>query len=134
MKKLEQLYEGKAKKVFKTDDPNLYIVDYKDDATAFNGLKKGTIEGKGIINNSKTKIILNLEDDEAERVQETLHLSDAETMEVTHFERGNGLISTNNNNVMVEFKASPLEKDLITTDRRELREILERKRREQESA
>ena len=51
MKKLEQLYEGKAKKVFKTDDPNLYIVDYKDDATAFNGLKKGTIEGKGIINN-----------------------------------------------------------------------------------
>ena len=48
--------------------------------------------GKGIINNSKTKIILNLEDDEAERVQETLHLSDAETMEVTHFERGNGLI------------------------------------------
>ena len=90
--------------------------------------------GKGIINNSKTKIILNLEDDEAERVQETLHLSDAETMEVTHFERGNGLISTNNNNIMVEFKASPLEKDLITTDLRELREILERKRREQESA
>ena len=44
-------------------------------------------------------------------------------MEVTHFERGNGLISTNNNNIMVEFKASPLEKDLITTDRRELREI-----------
>lgn len=90
--------------------------------------------GKGIINNSKTKIILNLEDDEAERVQETLHLSDAETMEVVHFERGTGLISTNNNNVMVEFKASPLEKDLITTDRRELREIVERKRREQESA
>ena len=55
-------------------------------------------------------------------------------MEVTHFERGNGLISTNNNIIMVEFKASPLEKDLITTDRRELREILERKRREQESA
>ena len=51
MKKLEQLYEGKAKKVFKTDDPALYIVDYKDDATAFNGLKKGTIEGKGVINN-----------------------------------------------------------------------------------
>ena len=77
------------------------------------------------------KIILNLEDDEAERVQETLHLSDAETMEVTHFERGSGLISTNNNNIMVEFKASPLEKDLITTDRRELRELLERKRQEQ---
>ena len=90
--------------------------------------------GKGIINNSKTKIILNLEDDEAERVQDTLHLSDAETMEVTHFERGNGLISTNNNNIMVEFKASPLEKDLITTDRRELREILERKRQEQSAS
>lgn len=57
--------------------------------------------GKGIINNSKTKIILNLEDDEAQRVQEALHLSDAETMEITHFERGHGLISTNNNNIMV---------------------------------
>lgn len=90
--------------------------------------------GKGIINASKTKIILNLEDDEAERVQEILHLSDAETMEVTHFERGNGLISTNSNNIMVEFKASPLEKDLITTDRRELREILARKKQEQASA
>lgn len=66
--------------------------------------------GKGIINNSKTKIILNLEDDEAQRVQEALHLSDAETMEITHFERGHGLISTNNNNIMVEFKASPLER------------------------
>ncbi|MCI8650311.1 MAG: phosphoribosylaminoimidazolesuccinocarboxamide synthase [Anaerotruncus sp.] len=51
MKKLEQLYEGKAKKVFATDDPEAYIVDYKDDATAFNGLKKGTIADKGIINN-----------------------------------------------------------------------------------
>ena len=103
------------------------------DLNDFFNLDEGRF-GKGIINNSKTKIILNLEDDEAERVQETLHLSDAETMEVTHFERGNGLISTNNNNIMVEFKASPLEKDLITTDRRELREILERKRREQEFA
>ena len=45
MEKLVQLYEGKAKKVFKTDDPELLIVDYKDDATAFNGLKKGTIAG-----------------------------------------------------------------------------------------
>ena len=54
MQKLEQLYEGKAKRVFKTDDPNLYIVDYKDDATAFNGLKKGTIVGKGVINNQMT--------------------------------------------------------------------------------
>ena len=49
-------------------------------------------------------------------------------MEITHFERGNGLISTNSNNIMVEFKASPLEKDLITTDRRELQELVERMR------
>ena len=62
--------------------------------------------GKGIINNSKTKIILNLEDEEAMRVQTILHLSEAETMAITHFERGNALISTNNNNVTVEFKAS----------------------------
>ena len=48
MKKLEQLYEGKAKKVFTTEDPDVLIVDYKDDATAFNGEKKGTIMGKGV--------------------------------------------------------------------------------------
>ena len=51
--KLEQLYEGKAKKVFATSDPNVVIVSYKDDATAFNGLKKGTIAGKGVINNQR---------------------------------------------------------------------------------
>lgn len=86
--------------------------------------------GKGIINNCKTKIILNLEDEEAQRVQQILHLSEAEVMEITHFERGNGLISTNNNNITVEFKCSQLEKDLITTDRRELLELLERVRRD----
>ena len=58
MQKLEQLYEGKAKKVFRTDDPELYIVDYKDDATAFNGLKKGTIAGKGVINNQMTNHLM----------------------------------------------------------------------------
>ena len=84
--------------------------------------------GKGIINNSKTKIVLNLEDEEAMRVQSILHLSEAETMAVTHFERGNGLISTNNNNVTVEFKASELEKELITTDRNELKKLLEREK------
>lgn len=57
MKELEMLYEGKAKKVFATDDPNLVIVDYKDDATAFNGLKKGTIVGKGVINNKMTNFL-----------------------------------------------------------------------------
>ncbi|MCR5522430.1 MAG: phosphoribosylaminoimidazolesuccinocarboxamide synthase [Clostridia bacterium] len=58
MQKQEQLYEGKAKKVFKTDDPNLLIVDYKDDATAFNGLKKGTIIGKGVINNRMSNLLM----------------------------------------------------------------------------
>ena len=82
--------------------------------------------GKGIINNCKTKIILNLEDDEAERVKDIFKLSEAEIMEITHFERGNGLISTNNNNITVEFKCSELEKSLITTDRRELQQILEK--------
>ena len=58
MNKTEQIYEGKAKKVFRTDDPELYIVDYKDDATAFNGLKKGTIAGKGVINNQMTNHLM----------------------------------------------------------------------------
>ncbi|MBQ8848743.1 MAG: ATP-binding protein [Clostridia bacterium] len=81
--------------------------------------------GKGIINNCKTKIVLNLEDEEAQRVQSILRLSEAELMEITHFERGNGLISTNNNNISVEFKCSQLEKNLITTDRRELQNIMQ---------
>ena len=60
MEKLEQLYEGKAKKVFKTNDPDVLIVSYKDDATAFNGEKKGTIVGKGAINNRMTNHIFKL--------------------------------------------------------------------------
>jgi phosphoribosylaminoimidazole-succinocarboxamide synthase len=60
MKKLEQIYEGKAKKVYRTDDPELVIVDYKDDATAFNGEKKGTIVGKGVINNRMTNHFMRL--------------------------------------------------------------------------
>ncbi|MCI9595941.1 MAG: phosphoribosylaminoimidazolesuccinocarboxamide synthase [Firmicutes bacterium] len=60
MEKLEQLYEGKAKKVFKTNDPKLFIVDYKDDATAFNGEKKGQIAGKGAVNNVMSNIIFQL--------------------------------------------------------------------------
>lgn len=60
MKKAAQLYEGKAKKVFATDDPNLCIVSYKDDATAFNGQKKGTILGKGAINNRLTNYFMKL--------------------------------------------------------------------------
>ena len=58
MKKLEQIYEGKAKKVYATDDPELVIVDYKDDATALDGLKKGTIVGKGVINNQMTNRLM----------------------------------------------------------------------------
>lgn len=60
MKKMEQLYEGKAKKVFATDDPNAYIVEYKDDATAFNGLKKGTIAEKGVINNKVSNFLMKM--------------------------------------------------------------------------
>ncbi len=58
MNKLEQLYEGKAKKVYSTEDPNVVIVSYKDDATAFDGLKKGTITGKGAINNQMTNFLM----------------------------------------------------------------------------
>lgn len=58
MQKLEQIYEGKAKKVFKTDDAQQYIVEYKDDATAFNGEKKGTIHSKGIVNNVVTNHLM----------------------------------------------------------------------------
>ena len=58
MEKKEQLYEGKAKKVFATEDPNLVIVSYKDDATAFDGTKKGTIRGKGAVNNRMSNFLM----------------------------------------------------------------------------
>ncbi len=60
MEKREQMYEGKAKKVYATDDPTLCIVSYKDDATAFNGEKRGTIMGKGVINNRLTNRLMRL--------------------------------------------------------------------------
>ena len=60
MTKGKQLYEGKAKKIFETDEPEILLVSYKDDATAFNGIKKGTILGKGIINNKVTNYIMRL--------------------------------------------------------------------------
>ena len=60
MEKTVQMYEGKAKKVFATDDENLCIVSYKDDATAFNGLKKGTIAGKGVVNNKMSNYLMQL--------------------------------------------------------------------------
>ncbi len=95
------------------------------DLVDFFALKGGKL-GRGILNNAKTKIILNMENAEAERIREELDLSEAELNAIVHFERGNGLISTNNNNLVVEFKASQLEKDLITTDRRDLQELKSR--------
>ena len=98
------------------------------DLVDFFALKEGKY-GKGILSNSKTKIILNLESREAERIREELDLSEAEMLAIQKFERGSGLISTNNNNLLVEFKASQLEKDLITTDRKDLQELKERLKR-----
>lgn len=95
------------------------------DLVDFFALKGGKL-GRGILNNSKTKIILNMENAEAEHIREELDLSEAEMNSIVHFERGTGLISTNNNNLIVEFKASQLEKDLITTDRRDLQELKRR--------
>jgi len=80
MKKLEQLYEGKAKRVYKTDDPDLYIVEYKDDATAFNGLKKGTITGKGSINNRVSNRIMKLLEEKGVPTHFVKQLSDRETV------------------------------------------------------
>ncbi|HIX65135.1 MAG TPA: phosphoribosylaminoimidazolesuccinocarboxamide synthase [Candidatus Anaerotruncus excrementipullorum] len=80
MEKREQLYEGKAKKVFATDDPNLYIVDYKDDATAFNGLKKGTIVGKGVINNRVTNHLMKMLESHGIPTHLVQQLSDRETL------------------------------------------------------
>ncbi len=80
MKKLEQLYEGKAKKVYKTDDPKCLIVDYKDDATAFNGEKKGQIVGKGVVNNTMSNIIFQLLEQKGVPTHYIEQLSDRETV------------------------------------------------------
>ena len=81
MEKREQLYEGKAKKVFLTDDPECYIVSYKDDATAFNGLKKGTIVGKGVINNKMSNLLMQKLEKEANIPTHFVEeLSDRETV------------------------------------------------------
>ncbi len=80
MQKLEQIYEGKAKKVFKTSDPDLVIVDYKDDATAFNGEKKGTIHNKGIINNRVTNHLMKLLEKEGVPTHFVKEISDRETI------------------------------------------------------
>ena len=79
MEKKEMLYEGKAKKVYTTEDPDVLIVSYKDDATAFNGLKKGTIVGKGAINNRMTNHIFKLLEKEGVPTHYIEELSDRET-------------------------------------------------------
>ena len=80
MEKKEQLYEGKAKKVFATDDPDLVIVSYKDDATAFNGLKKGTIAGKGAINNRMSNMMFRLMEKKGIPTHYVEELSERETL------------------------------------------------------
>ena len=80
MEKTEQMYEGKAKKVFATDSPDYCIVSYKDDATAFNGLKKGTILGKGAINNRVTNHLMRLLEKNGVPTHLVEELSDRETL------------------------------------------------------
>ncbi len=77
--KLEQLYEGKAKRVYATQDPEVVIVSYKDDATAFNGLKKGTITGKGAINNRMTNNLMRRLEEKGVPTHYIQELSDRET-------------------------------------------------------
>ncbi len=80
MQKKEQIYEGKAKKVYATDDPDLVIVSYKDDATAFNGLKKGQIAGKGAINNRVTNYLMGILEKEGVPTHFVQELNDRETV------------------------------------------------------
>ena len=80
MEQKEQLYEGKAKKVFATDDPEFLIVAYKDDATAFNGLKKGTIVGKGVINNKMSNRLMAMLEKNGIPTHYVRELSDRETL------------------------------------------------------
>ncbi|MFA6687930.1 MAG: phosphoribosylaminoimidazolesuccinocarboxamide synthase [Sphaerochaetaceae bacterium] len=79
MDRTNQVYEGKAKKVFATTDPEIYVVEYKDDATAFNGLKKGTIAGKGVINNRVTNHLMRLIEDNGIPTHYVRQISDRET-------------------------------------------------------
>ena len=80
MQKTEMLYEGKAKKVYATENPELYIVSYKDDATAFNGLKKGTIAGKGVINNRVTNYMMKMLEESGVPTHFVEEISDSETV------------------------------------------------------
>lgn len=102
------------------------------DLSDFFSLEDGRY-GRAIINNSKTKIILNLEPDEAEYVRETLKLTRTEIRSITQFERGEALISSNNNKVPVLVRASKVEQQLITTDRAELAAILKERQQTQKT-
>lgn len=104
-------------------------VSATQDLSDFFSLEDGRYD-RAIINNSKNKIILNLEPDEAEHVQETLKLTRTEVRAITQFERGEALISSNNNKVPVVIKASQIEKEMITTDRAELEAILRERQKE----
>ena len=99
------------------------------DMSDFFGLDDGKY-GRAIINNSKNKIVLNLEPDEAETVRDVLKLTDSEIRNVTHFSRGEALVCSNNSKIPVLIKASPLETDLITTDRAELETLVRRRKAE----
>lgn len=80
IRKTEQLYEGKAKKVYATTDPNYYIVSYKDDATAFNGMKKGSIEGKGAINNQVSNHLMKMLEEKSIPTHYGEEISERETI------------------------------------------------------
>lgn len=80
MKKLEQLYEGKAKKVFATDDKDVVLVSYKDDATAFNGLKKGQIAGKGVVNNRCSNHLFQMLEKNGVKTHYIQELNDTDTL------------------------------------------------------
>ena len=90
MEKLNQIYEGKAKKVYATNDENLYIVSYKDDATAFNGLKKGTIVGKGVINNRMSNLLMQMLETQGVPTHFVEELNDRDTVVKKCFHRSPG--------------------------------------------
>ena len=105
-------------------------VSATQDLSDFFGLEDGKY-GRAIINNSKNKIILNLEPDEAEFVRDTLKLTNTEIRSITRFERGEALICSNNSKVPVIIKASAEEQEMITTDRAELETILKERQKKQ---
>ncbi len=80
LSKVEMMYEGKAKKVWSTEDENFVIVDYKDDATAFNGVKKGTIVGKGVVNNTMSDLMFAMLEKKGIKTHFVEKLSDRETL------------------------------------------------------